>query len=267
MQAEPLKGRDGWNWLIAGWRIYRTQPVTIAVVVVSYLMLAALTTTLIPYVGSGILALATPGLSLGLATACRLVSRGLPVTPMVLFTGYRDDNRMYARPLIKLGLVYLVLIGLLSLLPAALGLFSMSEVINPTQTGNPESAKPMVMTLLWLGIGGIPIMMMFWFAPMLVAWHHYTPGKALFYSFFSVWRNRRAFIVYGMGWMMFAMGISAILGLLSVLLGLPGTVVNMIQMSLVFLVFSVTVCTYYPSYLSIFEPKDPDPVYHIDIQH
>jgi hypothetical protein len=40
-------------------------------------------------------------------------------------------------------------------------------------------------------------MAMFWFAPVLVAWHGMAPAKALFYSFFASLMNWRAFLAYG----------------------------------------------------------------------
>src|SRR5258706_3246951 len=42
-----------------------------------------------------------------------------------------------------------------------------------------------------------PVMMMFWFAPPLAAWHSVTPGKSLFFSFFACLMNWRAFLAYG----------------------------------------------------------------------
>jgi len=39
--------------------------------------------------------------------------------------------------------------------------------------------------------------MAFWFAPVLAAWNRIGVVQSLFYSFFAVWRNWRAFLVYG----------------------------------------------------------------------
>jgi hypothetical protein len=39
--------------------------------------------------------------------------------------------------------------------------------------------------------------MLYWFAPLLVAWHGFAPVKALFYSFFACLMNWRAFLAYG----------------------------------------------------------------------
>ena len=40
-------------------------------------------------------------------------------------------------------------------------------------------------------------MMMFWFAPVLAAWHVAGAAKALFFSFFACLLNWRAFLAYG----------------------------------------------------------------------
>jgi hypothetical protein len=43
----------------------------------------------------------------------------------------------------------------------------------------------------------MPVLMMFWFAPPLAAWHATAPAKALFFSFFACLMNWRAFLAYG----------------------------------------------------------------------
>ena len=43
----------------------------------------------------------------------------------------------------------------------------------------------------------MPLMMLFWFAPTLVAWHAMPAAKALFFSLFACLMNWRAFLVYG----------------------------------------------------------------------
>ena len=43
----------------------------------------------------------------------------------------------------------------------------------------------------------IPVMMMYWFSPVLVAWHGISAAKALFFSFMACLLNWRAFLAYG----------------------------------------------------------------------
>jgi hypothetical protein len=48
----------------------------------------------------------------------------------------------------------------------------------------------------------LPVLMAFWFAPVLVAWHDMSATKSLFYSFFACLRNWRAFAAYGFAWVL-----------------------------------------------------------------
>src|SRR5439155_20066733 len=51
--------------------------------------------------------------------------------------------------------------------------------------------------MLVAALAATPVAMAFWFAPVLVAWRRIGAAQSLFYSFFAVWRNWRAFFVYG----------------------------------------------------------------------
>jgi len=44
---------------------------------------------------------------------------------------------------------------------------------------------------------GTPVLMAFWFAPVLAAWRGLGAAQSLFYSFFASLRNWRAFLLYG----------------------------------------------------------------------
>ena len=57
-----------------------------------------------------------------------------------------------------------------------------------------------------------PVMLAFWFAPALCYWHGMGAGKALFFSFFAAWRNTGAFLVYGLGWLVFMLLLPMIAG-------------------------------------------------------
>ena len=44
----------------------------------------------------------------------------------------------------------------------------------------------------------IPIILAFWFAPVLVAWHDMPAGKSLFFSLVACLRNWRPFLLYSL---------------------------------------------------------------------
>jgi hypothetical protein len=45
----------------------------------------------------------------------------------------------------------------------------------------------------------VPLMMAYWFAPVLAAWHRLTFGRSLFFSFVACWMNWRPSWSYGAG--------------------------------------------------------------------
>ena len=60
-----------------------------------------------------------------------------------------------------------------------------------------------------------PVMMSFWYAPQLVVWKKYTATKAVFYSFFAVWINRKSFILFGLLWFVIVLSCVFLLGALA----------------------------------------------------
>ena len=210
-------------------------------------------------IGPAVLAVLTPGLTFGLVAACRLIERGLPVSTGVLFSGFKDDNKQHAKPLLKLGVLYVMSVGVVILLVSLIMGNQAMDVWVPsaTDTSKPadirEQADFLIKLMAFFGVLYLPVMMMFWYAPMLVVWHGFSPVKSMFYSFFAVRRNWRAFLIYGMAWLMGVMLIAAGIGLISEVLSLPKAMMSFIQLPLVFFVFSVTLCSYYPSYVQVFD--------------
>ena len=47
-------------------------------------------------------------------------------------------------------------------------------------------------------LGSTPLMMAYWFAPLLAGWGRVSAVKAMFFSFVACWRNWRAFFAYGL---------------------------------------------------------------------
>ena len=100
-----------------------------------------------------------------------------------------------------------------------------------------------------------PLLMAFWFAPLLTAWDGIGAGKSLFFSFIASWRNWRAFCIYGL-----ALGLvgAALPGLILIIAGLISPVlVNVLsialRMLLIFVLAPTMVASVYLSYRDVFE--------------
>jgi hypothetical protein len=127
--------------------------------------------------------------------AARAAAAGEQPRVTHLFDGFRE--RVAAQ--LVLGVVYAVL---LVLVIAATALADGGALAGWLVTGERPSdealeANDFVVALVTAACLYVPVTMLYWFAPLLVAWHGFAPVKALFYSFFACLMNWRAFLVYG----------------------------------------------------------------------
>jgi hypothetical protein len=211
-----LPARRGIAWIAGGLRLLGRQPFLLTAIV-SFGPLFLLALGFIPWAGAALAPLLAPVISQGMLAACRTTESGAAPS----FEDYLAAPRQRAVriELLRLGLVYLAALTLVSLLwyvlapaapaaaPAALppvppaqapgvdaAAASAAVDAAPALPG-PEYLPPLLAcALLW-----IPLQMVMWFAPPLVAWHGMRATKAMFFSFFACWRNAGAMTVYGLG--------------------------------------------------------------------
>jgi hypothetical protein len=99
-----------------------------------------------------------------------------------------------------------------------------------------------------------PLLMAFWFSPLLTAWSGVSATKSLFFSLVACWRNWRAFTVYGLA---LGMGFVLIPGLV---LALAGMISQMLfeavsiafRMLLILVVAPVLMTSVFLSYRDVF---------------
>lgn len=194
MQARIVPAMGGARWLAEGWRLFRAAPFGWVALAFTYLALTQ-GLSLVPVLGTAAAAVLVPALSVGLMAAARAAAAGGRVELGMLFDGLRHDRRRQ----LLLGAVYLF--GALVAL-AGFVLADGEGALRAVLAGRRTPEAPEADALLWpVAVAGalyLPVMMAFWFAPPLAAWHGATVGKSLFYSFFACLLNWRAFLVYGL---------------------------------------------------------------------
>jgi len=102
----------------------------------------------------------------------------------------------------------------------------------------------------------IPVAMLFWFSPILAAWHDVPPIKAMFFSLVSCWRNRGAFIVFGALWFAVATIVSFGLSALLQALG-AGDFAIAVLMPATIVVTTMLYCSFYATYRGCFGVQTP----------
>ena len=192
MQALTLPARRGSGWLFEGFGVYRKKPWALSLVVSGYWIVMVLISS-VPWLGQIAGPLLIPAFSVSLMNACRLVAQGEPLPPLLLFSGFKNN----VRPLLQLGVIYIVfclcMIGIISV-------FDDGMLYRLLVLGERPSREAMVdnqaVFMIRLVVFFAPLMVAYWFAPVLAAWHDLSAGKALFFSVVACLRNWRAFIVY-----------------------------------------------------------------------
>jgi hypothetical protein len=182
----------GAAWLPEAWTLFRAAPLSWVALVLAYWMGMSVL-SMIPVVGVAIVSVLVPGLSAGFMAVARAAERKERLHPGLLVEAFRRDPRGQ----LVLGAVYFaclaVVLGLATLADGGALAGWMLRGKAPEESEAPALALGTgVAMLLYL-----PVMMMFWYGPVLAAWHGTGASKSLFFSFFAVWMNRRAFLVYG----------------------------------------------------------------------
>jgi len=248
MQARIVETRRGAYWLADGWRLFRVAPLGWIAMVFAYWLIMTLV-SLVPLAGVAAASILVPAFSVGFMAAARAAARRGPVALALLFDGFRH----HLRSQIILGVVYFACLGLVL---AATALADDGALAAWMLAGRRPAEEVMrsdefLAALACAAALYAPVLMMFWFAPPLAAWHGTSPAKSLFFSFFACLMNWRAFLAYG--------AISALLAV-----ALPFAVLSVVllaslkvaAMSLVFPLLIVLLPTlfasFYASYRDVF---------------
>lgn len=189
MQARRLPARHGLLWLIASFKLFRSNPQLITALTMGY-MFVIVTINLLPLIGPFLLPLTLPTLVVILANGCRAIQRGGGVGAIALTFGVQKRRI----ELVRLG--GLQLLGSIAILAAITIIEGGPPPQDAVATTLTEQEK--LAAMLRLLLVALPVLAAFWFAPLLTAWDEVAPSKSVFFSFVASMRNWRAFAVYGL---------------------------------------------------------------------
>ena len=178
-----------------------------------YVFLAQLA-VIVPVIGVFAVLLLTPTLAVGFMTACRQAIQKERISPMVYLIALKSGALVRKR-ILQLGIVYAVLILVLSF---TLSLLVDFELLIPLMTSDKpmtsEALRQIYLVLLFGAILYIPIAMLMWFSPVLVAWADMSVAQALFSSFLACWTNKAAFFGYLTIWSIVLIAIPLTVGMI-----------------------------------------------------
>lgn len=195
MKLNSVAPKEGYTWIRQGIWLFKQNPLGFLMLVFMYVFVAQLA-VLVPVIGVFAVLLLTPTLSVGFMTACRQAIQKERIRPSVYVIALQSSPLIRKR-ILQLGLVYAALILALSFILSMLVDF---ELLIPLMTNDkpitPEVVRQIYLILFFGGLLYIPVAMLMWFSPVLVAWADMPVAQALFSSAIACWANRGAFFLY-----------------------------------------------------------------------
>ena len=213
MKLNTVAPKEGYTWIRQGIWLFKQNPLGFLMLVFMYVFAAQLA-VIIPVIGVFAVLLLTPTLSVGFMTACRQAIQKERIRP-TMYLAALQSGELIRKRILQLGLIYAALILLLSFVLSLLVDF---EMLIPLLTSDtvitPEALRQIYLVLLFGAILYIPVAMLMWFSPVLVAWADMSVSQALFSSWLACWTNKAAFFFYLSIWSVVLIAIPLTIGML-----------------------------------------------------
>ena len=214
MEIHQVHGKQGLQWILSGFYLFRKAPLA-WVFVCFTLMLIAMAMSFIPLLGKFVFTLISPVFLAGIMLGCKDMEQGKPIELKHLFIAFRTNPA----PLITIGGIYLIgqilIIGLVMLIGGS----QMTDMLLYGKRVDESELMGVMSNMLTSSLIAltlsIPLMMASWFSPLLVVFHNVPPIVAMQRSFFACLKNFIPFQLYGV-----TLIVLTILGLMPYGLGL-----------------------------------------------
>lgn len=254
MKLNYVAPKEGYTWIRQGIWLFKQNPLGFLMLVFMYVFAAQLA-VIIPVIGVFAVLLLTPTLSVGFMTACRQAIQKERIKPSVYITALKSSPIVRKR-ILQLGLVYAAMIVLLSFILSLLVDF---ELLLPLMTSDkpitPEVIRQIYLVLFFGAMLYVPVAMLMWFSPVLVAWEDMSVPQALFSSALACWSNKAAFFLYLSIWSAILIAIPLTIGMIFDAINL-GQVASYIIAPISMAGLTVMHCSFYATWKACFTDNE-----------
>lgn len=225
---------NAWAWVVSGFYLFKANPAMWIILLVIYLAIM-IPLSLLPGIGSVVSTLLAPVFAAGMMWGCQALTRNQDLEINHLFEGFKKNTAQ----LITVGGIYMV--GLLVVAVfVVLALDKQTiELLVQGKDLSPEQASNILLPILIAMFFIMPILMAYWFAPILVGLHNLRAVDAMKLSFVACLTNMLPFLFYS-----FIFMVLLILAIIPFGLGLV-------------LVVPLMMTSLYTSYVDIFSVENP----------
>jgi len=255
MQAAKLPASAGWQWIRDGFTLFRRQPLPIFTWAMS-ISLTLMLASLLPPIGPLIFVVLVPVIGFLTLSICRHIDSGRMVTPGMWLQPLQHKGLF--RRLVGMGGLYAVLnigVGLMIFSPY---MGSLSEEVVQAALSSGD-IRPLMMAmrtpLILFTVANLVMSCVFWYAPAMTGFFGIRLMQSLFFSAVACWRNKTAFLLYGLSWAAVFFAIDFCVDLVSgllLMLGFPPPFIVLVQIPVNVAAAAVLYCSVFPSYVSVF---------------
>ena len=186
-----IASANAWQWLVDGFKIFWKNPLMWFVLFAIYLLIIV-PVSLVPGVGGVAATLLAPIFSAGLMWGCKAISENQDLEINHLFAGFKHNTKQ----LVLTGAIYMLgLLAIALLVSMTVDKTVMSAVV-AGQTLTPEQASSVMLPLLFALLLLMPLLMAYWFAPVLVGLNGLSAADAMKLSFKASLRNMLPMLAY-----------------------------------------------------------------------
>ena len=184
---------NAWSWIVKGFALFKAFPLMWIILFIIYLVIIV-PISLIPVIGSVLSTLLAPVFSAGLMWGCKAVSQKQDLEINHLFAGFKRNSAQ----LIAVGGIYMAgLLMIAVMVVLALGKET-TDLLMQGKSLSQEQANATMPPILFAILFMIPLLMAYWFAPVLTGLNNLTAVNAMRLSFKASFRNILPFLLYSL---------------------------------------------------------------------
>lgn len=192
IEIRQVPASNAWAWIVSGFELFKANPAMWIIILVIYLAII-IPVSLVPVIGSVLSTLLAPVFAAGMMWGCKALAHQEDLEINHLFDGFKNNTSQ----LIAVGGIYMMCLLMIAV-SVVLSLDSATiAMLRAGQELSPEQANVIVMPILIAMLFIVPILMAYWYAPILVGLNNLTAIQAMKLSFVACLKNMLPFLLYG----------------------------------------------------------------------
>lgn len=183
---------SAWTWIANGFRLFKANPAMWIILLVIYLAIM-IPLSMLPIIGSVLSTLLAPVFAAGMMWGCQALARHQDLEINHLFEGFKHNTSQ----LVAVGGIYMVSLLLVAVIAVLTLDKATVELLVQGKDVSPEQADAMLLPIMMAFLLLLPVLMAYWFAPVLAGLHNLTALQAMKLSFHACLKNLLPFFLYG----------------------------------------------------------------------